>query len=117
MNRRWFFGLLAAVALLPKRAAGQLKYTCYTFVVGKAYRCGARIPRPTNKTDPFAEQCERHEIIGGPRFNRRCQWVDTHKTYEFPVRFRKSLHKTSLHEPLGDGSYWLHEFKWHEKTA
>ena len=44
MNRRWFFGLLAAVALLPKLAVGQLKYTSYTFV-GKSHRAGWMIPR------------------------------------------------------------------------
>ena len=35
MNRRWFFGLLAAAALLPKKA------------VGKAFRAGHKIPRFT----------------------------------------------------------------------
>ena len=48
MNRRGFFWLLAAVALLPKRAVGQLKYNYYTFV-GKAYRAGFMIPRPAVK--------------------------------------------------------------------
>ena len=48
MNRRGFFGLLAAVALLPKRAVGQLEYTSYTFV-GKSHRAGRMISRPVNK--------------------------------------------------------------------
>ncbi len=48
MNRRGFFGLLAAVALLPKRVVGQLKYTTYTIAVGTSHRAGRMISRPVD---------------------------------------------------------------------
>lgn len=58
MNRRWFFGLLAAAALLPKRAVGQLEYTFYVFV-GKSHRAGRMIPRPVSKWLHDFRWCEK----------------------------------------------------------
>lgn len=45
MSRRGFFGLLAAVLLLPKRVYA-LTYNRYEFD-GKAFRAGFKIPRGT----------------------------------------------------------------------
>ncbi len=97
MNRRGFFGLLAAVALLPKRVVGQLKYTSYTFT-------------PWRKLRVIEE-----DIYGRTR-RMESRWEDDVFASSLPVRFRDASNRVKTTTCLSKGRY-RHICRWTESTA
>lgn len=98
MNRRGFFGLLAAMALLPKRAVGQLKYTSYTFT-------------------PWRKLKVIHADIYGKTRRMESRWEDDVFATSLPVRFRDAIGsrvRTTI--CLSKGRY-RHICRWTESTA
>ena len=91
MNRRWFFGCLAAAALLPQRAVGQLKYTSYTFRIVNEDLYG--------KTRLLEQQWENDVFVTG-----------------LPVAFRRASNRVKSTIILSKGRY-RHICRWTESTA
>ncbi len=93
MNRRGFFGLLAAIALLPKPAVGQLKYKVYTF---------------------------RFRIINEDVFGktRTCeqQWESDAFVTRLPVNFRRASNRVKSTITLPKGRY-RHTCRWTEQIT
>ena len=103
MNRRWFFGVLAAAALLPKRA------------VGKAFRAGFKIPRPTGTT-AWTFRIIEEDIFGRTRIcEQRCE--NDALVAGLPVAFRRAVGsrvRTIISLPKGR---YRHICRWTESTA
>ena len=110
MNRRGFFGLLAAVALLPKS------------VVGKAHRAGFMIPRGRclgkfhhNWRAVKVIRTVNEDIFGGTRV-LEASWEDVYST-NLPYGFRRAIGRkirTTIH--LSKGRY-RHICRWTEQIT
>ena len=112
MNRRMFFGLLAAVALLPKRA------------VGKACRAGFMIPRGRclgkfhhnwRAVTAYTFRIINEDIYGKTRLVEQV-WEDDVFVASLPVAFRRASNRVKTTITLPKGRY-RHTCRWIESIA
>lgn len=101
MNRRGFFGLLAAVALLPKKAVGKM-------MVGSAKRAGWNVPRPVHVVE--------EDIFGKTRLCES-RWQDGVVRPRLPARFRVAVGRKVRSTVCLPQGRFRHVCRWTEQVS